>query len=105
MVIGAVVSAVACFVVLPTLDRRPARRSDVDETEAGTAASSWIDVAKTVAAYCKAQGRPIPEEIEETVVVHIETIEQWISELGKRNLDSRVPVSKTHGKAPPASPV
>jgi hypothetical protein len=66
---------------------------------------SWIDVAKTVAAYCKAQGRPIPEEIEETVVVHIETIEQWISELDKRNLDSRVPVSKTHGKAPPASPV
>jgi hypothetical protein len=65
------------------LDRRSARRTDVDETDTGLAVSSWFDVDKTVAAYCAAQGRPVPQGIEETVATHIEAIEQWLSELGK----------------------
>jgi hypothetical protein len=65
------------------LDRRTARRKDVDEVEAGLAVSSWFDVDKTVAAYCAARGKPVPEGIEETVAIHIEAVEHWLSELGK----------------------
>ena len=65
------------------LDRRTARRTDVDETEPGLAVSSWFDVDKTVAAYCAAQGKRVPEGIEETVATHIEAIEHWLAELGK----------------------
>jgi hypothetical protein len=63
------------------LGRRTARRTDVDETEPGLAVSSWFDVDKTVAAYCAAQGQPVPEGIEETVAIHIEAVERWLSEL------------------------
>ena len=66
------------------LDRRAARRDDVDETEAGTAACSWIDIDETVAAYCKAQSKPVPEGIEDAVAVHIEAIEQWINQIQSR---------------------
>jgi uncharacterized protein len=66
------------------LGRRAARRDDVDETEAGTAACSWIDIDETVSAYCKAQGRPVPEGIEDAVAVHIEAIEQWINQIQSR---------------------
>jgi hypothetical protein len=65
------------------LDRRTARRTDVDETEPGLAVSSWFDVDKTVGAYCAAQGRPVPEGIEETAAIHIEAVEQWLSELDR----------------------
>jgi len=34
-----------------------------------------------MAAYCKAQGRPVPDEIEDVVAVHIEAIEQWIDQI------------------------
>jgi hypothetical protein len=63
------------------LERRPSRRRDVDETPPGLAASAWIDIDRTVADFCEAQGRPIPADIEGTVAVHIEAVEAWIASL------------------------
>jgi uncharacterized protein len=63
------------------LDRRPGRRGDVDETESGLAASPWIDIDKTVAEFCKANQRTLPDDIEGAVAVHIEAINSWIGSL------------------------
>ena len=63
------------------LDRRPIRRKDVEETTAGVAASPWIDIDKTVADFCKANRRPIPDDIENAVAIHIEAIESWVASL------------------------
>jgi Fe-S-cluster containining protein len=63
------------------LDRRPSRRNDVDETAPGLAASPWIDIDKTVAEFCKAHGRPVPDDIDGVVAIHIEAIESWIASL------------------------
>lgn len=63
------------------LDRRPGRRNDVDETEPGLAASPWIDIDRTVAEFCKANGRPVPSDLEGTIAIHIEAIESWIVSL------------------------
>jgi uncharacterized protein len=63
------------------LQRRSSRRNDVDETESGLAASPWIDIDKTVAEFCKANRRPMPDDIEGTVAIHIEAIDSWTSSL------------------------
>jgi uncharacterized protein len=63
------------------LERRPNRRKDVEETVAGIAASPWIDIDKTVADFCKANGRPVPKDIENAVAIHIEAIESWVASL------------------------
>ena len=63
------------------LDRRAARRNDVDCVEAGTAACSWIDIDETVAAYCKAQGRAVPDGIDDTVALHIEAVGHWLARI------------------------
>jgi Fe-S-cluster containining protein len=64
------------------LDRRPDRRKEVEDTVAGVAASPWIDIDKTVAGFCKANGRPVPEDIEGAIAVHIEAINAWVASLG-----------------------
>jgi len=46
------------------------------------AASPWIDIDKTVAEFCKANGRPIPKDIDGAVAVHIEAINSWVASLG-----------------------
>jgi Fe-S-cluster containining protein len=63
------------------LDRRPERRKGVEETASGMAASPWIDIDKTVADYCEANLRTIPDDIESTVAMHIEAIELWVGSL------------------------
>jgi hypothetical protein len=50
-------------------------------TASGLAASPWIDIDKTVAAFCKANLRPLPDDIEGAVAVHIEAIDAWIASL------------------------
>jgi Fe-S-cluster containining protein len=64
------------------LDRRADRRSDVEETASGVSASPWIDIDKVVADFCNAKGRPIPDDIDELVAVHIEAIDAWVASLG-----------------------
>jgi Fe-S-cluster containining protein len=63
------------------LERRSDRRKDVEETASGTAASPWIDIDKTVAGFCKANRRPIPDDIDGVVAVHIEAINAWVASL------------------------
>jgi hypothetical protein len=64
------------------LQRRSSRRIDVEQTEPGLAASPWVDIDKTVSEYCKANRRPVPDDIEGMVAVHIEALETWIASLG-----------------------
>ena len=64
------------------LDRRADRRHDVEETPSGRAASPWIDIDRTVAEFCQANQRAVPDDIETTVATHIEAIESWIGSLG-----------------------
>ena len=63
------------------LDRRPDRRKDVEATASGAAASPWIDIDRTVAEFCEANRRTIPDDIDNTVAMHIEAIETWIGSL------------------------
>jgi uncharacterized protein len=60
------------------------RQHVVEETDAGLAASPWIDIDKTVAEFCETTGRPIPApaDIEGAVATHIEAIDAWIGSLG-----------------------
>jgi uncharacterized protein len=64
------------------LQRRPSRRNDVDQTEPGFAASPWIDIDKTVSEFCDANRRPVPDDIEGTVAIHIEALETWVASVG-----------------------
>ena len=64
------------------LQRRPSRRNDVDHTEPGFAASPWIDIDKTVSEFCDANRRPMPDDIEGTVAIHIEALETWVASVG-----------------------
>jgi Fe-S-cluster containining protein len=64
------------------LERRPSRRNDVDETDAGVAASPWIDIDQAIAEFCKTNGRPMPADIEGAVAMHIEALDAWIASLG-----------------------
>jgi hypothetical protein len=63
------------------LERRPDRRKNVEETAAGTAASPWIDIDKTVVSFCETNRRAMPNDIESTVAMHIEAIESWVVSL------------------------
>jgi uncharacterized protein len=63
------------------LERRPSRRNNVDETESGLAASPWIDIDKTITEFCAANRRPMPDDIEGAVAIHIEAIDSWIASL------------------------
>ena len=63
------------------LDRRSSRRDDVDEKAPGLAASSWIDIDKTIADFCKLHRRPVPDDLEGVIAVHIEAIESWLASL------------------------
>ena len=63
------------------LDRRPDRRKDVEETAPGAAASPWIDIDKTVAAFCETNRRTTPGDIEGNIATHIEAIESWVDTL------------------------
>lgn len=63
------------------LERRPERRKDVEETVSGTAASPWIDTDRAVAEFCESNRQTVPDDIENTVAMHIEAIESWVASL------------------------
>jgi uncharacterized protein len=60
------------------LEKRSSRRKDVDETEAGIAASPWVDIDLVVNDYCKLKSKAIPTNIDDLVTLHIEAVENWI---------------------------
>lgn len=61
------------------VEERAERRAAVDDTEVGVAASTWIDIDASVAAYCAAKGKMVPSDIETLVDLHIEAIDAWIN--------------------------
>jgi uncharacterized protein len=61
------------------LEKRASRRKDVKETEAGIAASPWVDIDLIVNDYCKLTSKSIPSNIDELVTLHIEAVESWIA--------------------------
>jgi Fe-S-cluster containining protein len=78
------------------LERRSERRAAIDEMDAGSVASSMMDIDATVGAYCRAQGRPVPAEIEALVDLHLQALGAWLDELEARTVPS--------AHAAPASP-
>lgn len=67
------------------LEQHQDRLYAVEETDAGIAASPWIDIDKTVAEFSESTGRPIPgpDDTEGAVAMHIKAIDAWISSLGR----------------------
>ncbi len=63
------------------LARRAERREAIDETEPGVAVSAWTDIDRTVAEFCQARGRTVPQDIDGLVAVHIEAVEAWLAAL------------------------
>lgn len=53
----------------------------IETSDDGSAASPWVDIDKSVAAYCKTIDRAVPEDIEGLVTLHIEAIDDWIASL------------------------
>jgi Fe-S-cluster containining protein len=64
------------------------RENEITTTAAGVAASPWIDIDRTVAEFCRGNGRPIPEDIDATIATHIEAIETWLASLGSSSTDA-----------------
>jgi hypothetical protein len=69
-------------------ERRAERRAEVDEMDAGSLASAWMDVDAAVGAYCRSRSLPVPETVEGLVDRHIEAIEAWLTELAGRAVRS-----------------
>jgi uncharacterized protein len=57
------------------------RQNMLDNAEDGSAASPWIDIDKTVSSYCRKHGREVPNDIEDSVTLHIAAIDEWITSL------------------------
>jgi Fe-S-cluster containining protein len=64
------------------VEKRAEREGEVNGTDAGVAASPWIDIDRTVAEFCRSRGRAVPDDVETTVATHIEAIEEWLASLG-----------------------
>ena len=62
-------------------ERRSDRRAEVDEMDAGSVASSFMDVDATVAAYCREHDLPVPTEIDAVVELHVQAINAWLDTL------------------------
>jgi Fe-S-cluster containining protein len=46
--------------------------------------SPWLDIDKTVAAFCHENGRTVPGSLEDVVSIHLEAIERWLDSFRKR---------------------
>ena len=47
--------------------------------------SSWQDIDASIAEYCAAHGLEAPAEIDDTILLHLQAIKEWLD-----NLDSRI---------------
>jgi Fe-S-cluster containining protein len=59
-------------------ERRGERRTAVDEMDAGSLASSFMDVDATVAAYCLEHSVPVPAEIDGVIELHLRAVRAWL---------------------------
>jgi Fe-S-cluster containining protein len=51
--------------------------------------STWLDIDKTVAAFCQKKGRMEPKSLEDAVSIHLEAIKGWLVALKKRRRRER----------------
>jgi uncharacterized protein len=46
--------------------------------------SSWQDIDLSLAEYCAAKGLPVPEGIEDSIILHLRAMGEWLGELESR---------------------
>jgi uncharacterized protein len=63
------------------LQNYSSQQDAIEASDDGSTASPWVDIDKSVAAYCKTLGRDVPDDIEELVTLHIAAIDSWITSL------------------------
>jgi Fe-S-cluster containining protein len=51
--------------------------------------STWLDIDKTVAAFCQKNSRTEPKNLEDVVSIHLEAIEEWLDSFRKRRRRGR----------------
>jgi uncharacterized protein len=62
-------------------ERTAERRAEIDEMDAGSVASSFMDVDATVADYCRQHGLAVPSVIDALVELHIRAVGAWLDTL------------------------
>lgn len=62
-------------------ERTAERRAEIDEMEAGSVASSFMDVDATVAEYCRRHALAVPPDIDALVELHIRAVGAWLDTL------------------------
>jgi hypothetical protein len=58
--------------------RRTERRAEIDELDAGSLASAWLDIDATVGAYCRERGEAVPADIDALVDLHLKALGAWL---------------------------
>ena len=57
------------------------RRSEIDEMDVGSLASTFADVDATVAAYCREHSLAVPTDVDALVELHIRAVDAWLGAL------------------------
>jgi uncharacterized protein len=65
-------------------ERRGERRAEIDEMDAGSLASSFMDVDATVGAYCRERSLPVPTDVEALIDTHLRAVNAWLDDLETR---------------------
>lgn len=66
------------------MERRAERRAEIDELDAGTMATAWLDIDATVGAYCRERGLTVPTDIDALVDLHLKAVGAWLDTLEAR---------------------
>jgi Fe-S-cluster containining protein len=66
------------------MERRAERRAEIDELDAGTMATAWLDIDATVGAYCRERGLTVPTDIDALVDLHLKAVGAWLDTLEGR---------------------
>jgi hypothetical protein len=53
------------------------RRSD--PFDSSSLLSAWLDIDSSVASFCRYKGKTVPQDIGETVTIHVQALEEWIA--------------------------
>ena len=61
-----------------TSERRAEQRAEIDELDAGTLATAWLDIDATVGAYCRERALVVPTEIDALVDLHLKALGAWL---------------------------
>ncbi len=65
-------------------ERRAERRAEVNEMEAGSVATSFLDVDATVGEYCRAHDLAVPVDIDALIDLHIRAVNAWLDDVESR---------------------